>query len=263
MLSSSSLLKYMWCKKNKTVNLLLLMQFIIAIIGAIWSVCANSKFTFWQKWSQGIAMVGITTPFVIIIYLFLSIYRNEKINSSQSWQLLPISSTKLYLINLFTAILNGLYLVLGQILMALVVIIPLIFDEKFRRGTGIIWHKIWSDTTTLFKDDLSIFILSILLILLFAIAIYLFVTTINFVSTLLLEQFSKNNTKFLRFFLVIILVVIAFIMGLYIIDLLSNGNFFSSTGWIEGCQANFVMLIIDAIFLSINLWLFHNYHEGR
>lgn len=263
MISFKTLFKYMWKEKIKSVNFLLLLQFAISIIGASWLALANSQYSSWDKWAQGLVMVSVTTPFVIIIYVFMSIYRNEKISSSQSWQLLPISGQKFYLANLFTAIVNGIYLVIGQIMMMLLVLIPLLFDNKFRSGVGMIWHQLMGEMNLIIKDTLPIFLLVLLLILLFTITLYVVVTTINFVSTYLVEQLSKNNTKILRFFLIVALVVLTFVIGVNVIDLLSKINLFSTNTLLELCQTNIIVIIIDGFFIGLNIWFFNKYHEGK
>lgn len=264
MLSFSSLFKYTFKTKNKNVNLLLLLQFAVVIIGALWSALANSHFKPIEKWSQGVVMVGITSFIVILIYLFISIISNEKINSSQTWQLLPISSKKFYLVNLFTSILNAIYLVFMQVIMALVVLIPLTTFKEFRSGVGEIWHKIIENNSgVIFKDTLPIFLLVLLFLLLFYSAIYIFITTINFVSTLLMEKMSKNNTKISRFGLIVVLVIIIFRMACTMLELLYNINFFNTSTLIEWSQANIILLIIDSIFIMLNIWLLKNYHEGK
>ena len=263
MLSFSSLFKYTFKTKNKNVNLLLLLQFAVVIIGALWSALANSHFKPLEKWSQGVVMVGITSFIVILIYLFISIISNEKINSSQTWQLLPISSKGFYLVNLFSSILNAIYLVFMQVIMALIVLIPLTAFKEFRSGVGEIWHKIIEAGEIILKDSLPIFVLIVLFMLFFLIAIYIFVTTVNFVSTLLVEQVSKINSRIARFLLIVALVVIAFIMGINLVDLLDNLNFFNRNTLIEWSQADIILLIIDSFFITLNIWLLKNYHEGK
>lgn len=65
-------------------------------------------------------MVATFTPFTDIAYVILSAWQNEKEYSSQTWRLVPISSSKFYLANILSAIVNGLYLVLIQIGMGIV-----------------------------------------------------------------------------------------------------------------------------------------------
>ena len=256
-------MEYTFKTKNKTVNLLLLLQFAVVIVTAIWSALANSHLKPIEKWSQGIEMVGITSFIVIFIYLFISIISNEKINSSQTWQLLPISSKGFYLINLFSSILNAIYLVFMQVIMALIVLIPLTAFKEFRSGVGEIWHKIIENMDIILKDSLPIFVLIIIFLLFFLIAIYIFVTTINFISTSLVEHVSKNNSRIARFFLIVALVVNTFIIGINLIDLLDNINFFSTNTFIEWGQADIILLGIDIIFTVLNIWLLKKYHEGR
>ena len=264
MIKFMSLFKYMFKDKNKLVNLLLLIQFVIAIVGGLWLALSSTHYSSLEKWSQGIVMVGVTTPFAILIYLYISIHRSEKINSSQTWQLLPISSKNFYLANLLTAITNGIYLIFAQIIMALIMLIPLTFFNEFRSGVGETWNKLIENYSgVIFKDTLPIFLLVLLFLLLFYSAIYIFITTINFVSALLMEKVSKNNTKISRFILIVVLVIIIFRMAFTMLDLLYNINFFNTSTLIEWSQANIILLIIDSIFIMLNIWLLKNYYEGK
>ncbi|GBG05516.1 hypothetical protein NR996_07335 [Lactobacillus rodentium] len=263
MLSTGEFFKYTFKLKNKSVNFLLLLQFIVAIIGACWLAIYNSKLTLLDKWSMGIVMVEITSIFAIIIYLFISTVSNEKINSSKTWQLLPISSKNFYLVNLFSSVLNAIYLVFMQVIMALIVLIPLTAFKEFRKGVGLTYSLILKRMDLILKDVLPISILIVVFMLLFLIALYLFVTTVNFVSTLLVEQLSKNNSKLARFLLIVVIVVITLIIGINMIDLAASINFFSSNTWLQWVRLDGVMIFIDLIFLFLNIWLLKNYHEGR
>ena len=88
-------------------------------------------------------------------------------------------------------------------------------------------------------------------------------TTVNFVSTLLVEQLSKNTSKLARFILIVVIIVITFIIGINMIDLLASINFFSSNTVLQWVRLDGVMIIIDLIFLFLNIWLLKDYHEGR
>ena len=116
MTTFKALFNQMGKKKRRSVYLLALLQLVAGSVFALWAFFSNGgAFSNTDKPVAWFVMVATFTPFTDIAYVILSAWQNEKEYSSQTWRLVPISSSKFYLANILSAIVNGLYLVLIEI----------------------------------------------------------------------------------------------------------------------------------------------------
>ena len=112
MTTFKALFNQMGKKKRRSVYLLALLQLVAASIFALWGLFSNGGFSNSDKPVAWFVMVCTFAPLADMAYVVLSAWQNEKEYSSQTWRLVPISSSKFYLANISSAIVNGLYLVL-------------------------------------------------------------------------------------------------------------------------------------------------------
>lgn len=186
MTTFKALFNQMGKKKRRSVYLLALLQLVAASIFALWGLFSNGGFSNSDKPVAWFVMVCTFAPLADMAYVVLSAWQNEKEYSSQTWRLVPISSSKFYLANISSAIVNGLYLVLIQIGMGIVTFLPAFLSKDVRTNiweinralskethAGDFWHK-FSDSFPI-GEILSAF----LAFLLFAILVYSIVTLLN------------------------------------------------------------------------------------
>lgn len=272
MTSFNSLFGQMFNNKKSKVNLLVLIQAVAALILAIWMGLSlnNPGSHLIDRWSMGMVVVGSLTPFVDMAYVVISSWQNEKYFSSQTWRLLPVNSSKFYLANLTSSIVNGLYLVLLQVILFIIALLPMFFFHEVRfniwlasREIGRIWSgsEFWSK---LFSTIPLANMISLLIgFFLFAILVYSFVTTVDLSSKTISDFMNDRYSKILRFIIVVALVIILFIIGgnLYNTLIQMSHLIDSDIGgiWVT----NAAMIIIDLIFSGINIWLLTMYHEGK
>ena len=183
MTTFKALFNQMGKKKRRSVYLLALLQLVAASIFALWGLFSNGGFSNSDKPIAWFVMVCTFTPLADMAYVVLSAWQNEKEYSSQTWRLVPISSSKFYLANISSAIVNGLYLVLIQIGMGIVTFLPAFLSKDVRTNiweinralakeihAGDFWQK-FSDAFPI-GEILSAFLAFIL----FAILVYSIVT---------------------------------------------------------------------------------------
>ena len=125
MTTFKALFSQMGKKKRRSVYLLALLQLVAASVFALWALFSNGDaFSSQAKPIAWFVMLSTFAPFADMAYVVLSAWQNEKEYSSQTWRLVPISSSKFYLANILSAFVNGLYLVLIQIGMGIITFLP-------------------------------------------------------------------------------------------------------------------------------------------
>lgn len=126
MTNISSLFKTMLGIKARGAYITLLFQMIAAIIATTFSML-NHDFKILMNLLSFFIGFAFFALFVYFVYAAVS---NERINSSQTWRLVPISDTKFYLTNLVSAVVGTLYLILLQVIIATILFIPILADRK-------------------------------------------------------------------------------------------------------------------------------------
>ena len=219
MTTFNALFNQMGKKKRRSVYLLALLQLVAASIFALWGLFSNGGFSNSDKPIAWFVMVCTFTPLADMAYVVLSAWQNEKEYSSQTWRLVPISSSKFYLANISSAIVNGLYLVLIQIGMGIVTFLPAFLSKDVRTNiweinralakethAGDFWQK-FSDAFPI-GEILSAFLAFIL----FAILVYSIVTLLNLSSRTITDFLPDKHSKLIRFVIMIILIFIFIVL---------------------------------------------------
>lgn len=274
MTSFGTVFKVMFANKRHFVQRLALLQFIAAIFIAIWWMLAEGNaHSDWQI--SGLLMFLTLMPFVDIFFLFASSYQNEKLLRAQSWNLIPTSSSNLYLANLCSAIVEGIYLVVIQIVLGLILAIPVTTMSGFwsnmqkqfgSLGEGKLWQYMRIEDTL----GLAIFILLI------AVFFYCLVSMINISSTVLSSFASGKYNKIIKFIIEVILLVIAIILLGRLSDFLFTtieetmqlGMFQHVLGGKVSVEPSIwvtitITTILDLIMIVVNIWLLKNFYEAK
>lgn len=274
MTSFGTVFKITFSNKRHFVHRLALLQFIAAIVIAIWWMLGErNTHADWQI--SGFLMFLTLMPFVNIFFLFASSYQNEKLMRTQTWNLIPISTNKLYIANLLSTVGEGIYLVLIQVLISLLLLIPVTtmngFWSSMQKQFGSIGEdKLWQYMRL--EDVIGL----IVFILLIAIFFYCLVSMINISSTVLSDFVSGKYNKFIKFIIEVILLVIAIILlarlsnFLYttIVETLQTGMFQHVLGgkvYVEpGIWVTIIItVILDLIMLTINSYLLKYFYEAK
>ncbi len=271
MTTFKALFNQMGKKKRRSVYLLALLQLVAASIFALWGFFSNGGFSNSDMPIGWFAMVCTFAPLADMAYVVLSAWQNEKEYSSQTWRLVPISSSKFYLANISSAIVNGLYLVLIQIGMGIVTFLPAFLSKDVRTSiweinralskethAGDFWQK-FSDSFPI-GEILSAF----LAFLLFAILVYSIVTLLNLSSRTITDFLPDKHSKLIRFVIMIILIFILIVLTNNLGSLLNQVRWGETRNSLVGfAESNLMMAFIDIILGSINIWLLKNFHEGK
>ena len=224
MTSNKALFKQMFLQKRRYADLVLLVQvfavafmFLMGIIfrgnsnpiNNISSVFAGND----NIWDLILGLGVLTTFFVDITFLGLMCWQNEKINLSQTWQLIPASSGKIWIFNIISSIVECAYIFVIQVVIGLIV---LIIDSYS--------HHINPFSDTSFGANISFvesawaLIEELLALVGLCLIIFAFVSLINFLTRTITDQLPVKNTTGIRLVVMAILVIVGVIIAMQIND---------------------------------------------
>lgn len=224
MTSNKALFKQMFLQKRRYADLVLLVQvfavafmFLMGIIfrgnsnpiNNISSVFAGND----NIWDLILGLGVLTTFFADITFLGLMCWQNEKINLSQTWQLIPASSSKIWIFNIISSIVECAYIFVVQVVIGLIV---LIIDSYS--------HHINPFSDTSFGANISFvesawaLIEELLALVGLCLIIFAFVSLINFLTRTITDQLPVKNTTGIRLVVMAILVIVGVIIAMQIND---------------------------------------------
>ncbi|RVU71714.1 MULTISPECIES: ABC transporter permease [Lactobacillus] len=277
MTSFGTLFRELFKQKSKTTYLVFLIQLIAAIIFVIFglisagpgsydhAMIAGVKVNALVAWILSIAGVflglsSIAQP----VYLLMTSWRNEKINRSQTWRLVPMSNGKIYLCNTLSSFASFIYLAILQFLVALVVSgIVYLSSSDVRAGLA----KGFSEIAKYHPGDnfawlglVAVFIAAILIGLFW----YVIVSFYHFVSRAVIDFLPSANGFFIFVIRVVTLIVVIYLLGLFFNSL---GNFafdFVSAGsGNEIWYTDLLFLVADVLFGGLNYLLIEKFVEAK
>ena len=277
MTSFSSIFKELTKSKLRLVRRLALLQIVVGVLLGFWALL---KMAFQGESKSYMLTAFITiTPLFDFAYLFLSSRKNEQVYASQTWRLAPIKNSALLFANLGSAIIDGIFLVILQIVMIVIAGLPVIITNEFWQTTfknfGSIGEgKLWQDIHL--ADLLSV----ILLIILIGMFIYLAVSLINFTGKIVSDFLPEKISKLVYFLVVVSLTCIGliFLMNVYwfvmnsLTGFLQNGMFLTTlskdaidvrSNLTENYLTMAVVLVVDIILIIVNIFLLNKYHEAK
>ncbi|MCZ3946961.1 ABC transporter permease [Lactobacillus gasseri] len=277
MTSFSSIFKELTKSKLRLVRRLALLQIVVGVLLGLWALL---KMAFQGESKSYMLTAFITiTPLFDLAYLFLSSRKNEQVYASQTWRLAPIKNSALLFANLGSAIIDGIFLVILQIVMIVIAGLPVIITNEFWQTTfknfGSIGEgKLWQDIHL--ADLLSV----ILLIILIGMFIYLAVSLINFTGKIVSDFLPEKISKLVYFLVVVSLTCIGliFLMNVYwfvmnsLTGFLQNGMFLTTlskdaidvrSNLTENYLTMAVVLVVDIILIIVNIFLLNKYHEAK
>lgn len=224
MTSNKALFKQMFLQKRRYADLVLLVQvfavafmFLMGIIfrgnsnpiNNISSVFAGND----NIWDLILGLGVLTTFFVDITFLGLMCWQNEKINLSQTWQLIPASSGKIWIFNIISSIVECAYIFVIQVVIGLVVLIIDSYSHHINPFSGTSFGANIS-----FVESAWALIEELLALVGLCLIIFAFVSLINFLTRTITDQLPVKNTTGIRLVVMAILVIVGVIIAMQIND---------------------------------------------
>lgn len=275
-----SLNKQLFVQKRRYAHLILLVQaFAIVFLTILFSINSNNKDSIGMAFKLGFSNSGhnfFAIPFGIaaissilgdLIITGLLCWQNEKVNNSQTFQLIPFSTNQIWLTNLFSSLLICIYIFIIQLVFCWLLAIPLeIYDKgNIFKATAIVLGIDHGDFSGILQ---TLEFLVVLVLLIFA-----SVTFVNYASKIISEVLPLNNNKWLRFVIIAIIVVVGLYFAQEINDYLVNyyivnteivrrngGEFiYENPMWLENIEELVALILVG----GIDLWLGHKYWEPR
>lgn len=211
MTTFKSLFKQMFLQKRRYAHLVLLLQIFAVIFIFVFSINSNeykSLFVIGNKTNNWDILFWIgcyTTVISDLIFLGLLCWQNEKINLSQTWQLVPVSSIKIWLTNIFSGLIECVYIFIIQVIFGILVITFDCLSKKVNFFTEITksaaWNWSWADFEGII--ELLIYLISICLI------VFTFVSFSNLLTRTIIDQLPGKNTLIIKILVMALLVIIA------------------------------------------------------
>ncbi|QNQ83570.1 hypothetical protein FP435_03485 [Lactobacillus sp. PV037] len=273
----SALFRELLSIRWRSVKTLILLQVVATVLLSIFGYLKTEAF---HNLTVLVQIFSILAPIVDMLYLVISAWKNEQVYGSTTWRLVPVSSTKLYLGNLLSDIIGGIYLGLLQIVGVILTSLPLLFNKDVRRGLGILFSNkkdgLFNPVTLReigngLKDgglEFISLVLSFLIALLLIILIfYTGVTLLNLSSRVIVDFLPEKFNRLYRFIVLTVLFIVLLISSLNFIEKLYN-NLSIALSLMSGSLESFGVFnvsvgIFVVIFSLINIWLLKNYYEGK
>lgn len=266
-----NLIKWQFKQKRKYANLILFLQILALFIIAIWTLFNKDPNGYYNSFNsdayghywRSLFESNVTLIiFLDIAFGVLTCWVNERINLSQTWNLVPVSSNKFWLENIFSSILTCIYLFILQLVFLFLTCLPALGDFHDKNPLKIVLgaYGLWprADTFSHVIDTI---------IFLFAIAffIYIFVSFIDFSSRAIVDYLPVKNILWVRMLVMAILAIIGIYIGSMFMGHVSN---FLNNSWQARYGdplwfSNLITIIADVILGSLDLWLFNKYVESK
>lgn len=277
MTSFGTLFKQLFKQKAKSAYLLIAIQVAASLVLTVLTMISNSSemshaqvagvaignIVMVYLLSYILVFLGVGIP-ITLVYFVMTSWKNEKINRSQTWHLIPISSEKLYIANTLSSFVAFIYLNIIQAVIAFIGYIALYLGSvDIRKGTAAIFSELnkehfWTSA------DWGSMIRFIIAAILLGLAAYITVSFYHFVTRAIIDflpnkaaTFTSIVVRFLMMILVIWLVVKFFEVASNLYD-----NLFAVAGT-DDLGVTVLFLLFDIIFGGINIFLIKKFVEAK
>ena len=274
MTSFNTLFNRMFQEKSKSVYLIFLIQaFASLCLTIIVFVSGNGTPEF---------VNGNDTSNVNLVVAFLAVYavmmlitsfvadfvssivsskKNEKINRSQTWRLIPVSDTKFLLGNFGTAFLTYIWLGILETVTILITLLPMLSDQEVRK---VLSHV----SLNLSAHDWQEMLASLGLIILIGYAWYAIVSLLNLASRSIIDFLPGGSSKVLTFIIrVVVIIAIIWILGhaaSIIFSVLGEFSPFAVNNYdIDYATTLLQFLVFDVVITLIDIFLLNKFVEAK
>ncbi len=274
MTSFNTLFNRMFQEKSKSVYLIFLIQafasLCLTIIGFV-SGNGTPEFVNGNDTSNVnlviaflavYAVMMLITSFVAdFVYWIVSSIKNEKINRSQTWRLIPVSDTKFLLGNFGTAFLTYIWLGILETVTILITLLPMLSDQEVRK---VLSHV----SLNLSAHDWQEMLASLGLIILIGYAWYAIVSLLNLASRSIIDFLPGGSSKVLTFIIrVVVIIAIIWILGhaaSIIFSVLGEFSPFAVNNYdIDYATTLLQFLAFDVVITLIDIFLLNKFVEAK
>lgn len=274
MTSFNTLFNRMFQEKSRTVYLIFLIQVFASFCFTIFAAFSlHGDFnvvndTAKEAINPIIGSLAIFASIVLVtsfpanfIYWIVSSIRNEKINRSQTWRLIPINDTKFLLSNFGTAFLSYIWLEILEFVIVAITALPLFLSSgEIKTALG---HANWKIDAQSCWQMLG----ALVLIILLGYAWYAIVSLLNLSSRSIIDFLPNGSNKFLIFVVrVITIVVVIWLLGYAGNALIGATNQILSLNISENMGMGPVLiqfLVFDAVLTLIDIFLLNKFVEAK
>lgn len=274
MTSFNTLFNRMFQEKSKSVYLIFLIQafasLCFTIIGFV-SENGTPEFVNGKDTSSVNVIVAFLAVFAVMmlitsfiadfVYWIVSSIKNEKINRSQTWRLIPVSDTKFLLGNFGTAFLTYIWLGILETVTILITLLPMLSDQEVRKLLSHI-------SLNLSAHDWQEMLASLGLIILIGYAWYAIVSLLNLASRSIIDFLPGGSSKVLTFIIrVVVIIAIIWILGhaaSIIFSVLGEFSPFAVNNYdIDYATTLLQFLVFDVVITLIDIFLLNKFVEAK
>lgn len=208
------------------------------------------------------AVMMLITSFVAdFVYWIVSSIKNEKINRSQTWRLIPVSDTKFLLGSFGTAFLTYIWLGILETVTILITLLPMLSDQEVRK---VLSHV----SLNLSAHDWQEMLASLGLIILIGYAWYAIVSLLNLASRSIIDFLPGGSSKVLTFIIrVVVIIAIIWILGhaaSIIFSVLGEFSPFAVNNYdIDYATTLLQFLVFDVVITLIDIFLLNKFVEAK
>ncbi|MDF7638951.1 hypothetical protein PT285_06000 [Lactobacillus sp. ESL0791] len=266
-------------QKSRVTHQVILIQIIVSFIFALFMVFSHGGVFI----NKDVQMFGLPIDFytsflatsfiTAFIYLLITCAKNENVNRSQTWRLIPLADGNIYLCNTLSSFLSLIYLNLLQaIFVGILTGWVSATNQDFRKSINSSINDIMQAVTEhsdFVTAHLTEALELIILMLLVGLAIYISVSFLNFSSRSLVDFLPSISSKFLVNLIRIILIIaicwlVNRIMGILNPILRMPFDFVTGSG--DYGRISTVLLIVlayDLVIGAINMFLISHSFEAE
>lgn len=274
MTSFNTLFNRMFQEKSKSVYLIFLIQafasLCFTIIGFV-SENGTPEFVNGKDTSNVNLVVAFLAVFAVMmlitsfvadfVYWIVSSIKNEKINRSQTWRLIPVTDTKFLLSNFGTAFLTYIWLGILEAVTIIVTLLPMLSDQDVRK---VLSHV----SLNLSAHDWQEMLASLGLIILIGYAWYAIVSLLNLASRSIIDFLPGGSSKVLTFIIrVVVIIAIIWILGhaaSIIFSVLGEFSPFAVNNYdIDYATTLLQFLVFDVVITLIDIFLLNKFVEAK
>lgn len=274
MTSFNTLFNRMFQEKSKSVYLIFLIQafasLCFTIIGFV-SENGTPEFVNGKDTSSVNVIVAFLAVFAVMmlitsfiadfVYWIISSIKNEKINRSQTWRLIPVTDTKFLLSNFGTAFLTYIWLGILEAVTIIVTLLPMLSDQDVRKAIG-------QASIHLSARDWQTMLGSLLLIIFIGYAWYAIVSLLNLASRSIIDFLPGGSSKVWTFIIrVIVIIAIIWILGhaaSIIFSVLGEFSPFAVNNYdIDYATTLLQFLVFDVVITLIDIFLLNKFVEAK
>lgn len=274
MTSFNTLFNRMFQEKSKSVYLIFLIQAFASLCFTIIDFVSENgtpEFVNGKDTSSVNVIVAFLAVFAVMmlitsfiadfVYWIISSIKNEKINRSQTWRLIPVTDTKFLLSNFGTAFLTYIWLGILETVTILITLLPMLSDQEVRK---VLSHV----SLNLSAHDWQEMLASLGLIILIGYAWYAIVSLLNLASRSIIDFLPGGSSKVLTFIIrVVVIIAIIWILGhaaSIIFSVLGEFSPFAVNNYdIDYATTLLQFLVFDVVITLIDIFLLNKFVEAK